>query len=152
MPCQPSGFQLLNSLYVNIKTDICDSVVHGPSPLHEDLCEIYLRNPRYPHVVRRVTRSPGERHLLPTTVETETGFRLASAAYEGPQSREPLLTPRENFTAKSNILRIHCATHIAFFSCLTRPCYDPECKSPSRVAANFVSRQTISTFTLHTHH
>lgn len=30
------------------------------SPMHEALCEVNLRNPRYLHIVRRVTQPPGE--------------------------------------------------------------------------------------------
>lgn len=34
-------------LFVNIQTDVCDIVVYGPSPMHEALCEVNLRNSRY---------------------------------------------------------------------------------------------------------
>lgn len=52
-----------NRFFVNAQSDICVSLCHGASPMHEALCEDNSRNPRYPHIVRRVTRSPGE-HLV----------------------------------------------------------------------------------------
>jgi len=44
---------------VNIKTDICDTILHDPSPMHEARHRPIRRNPRYLNTVRRVAPYSG---------------------------------------------------------------------------------------------
>ena len=46
-------------LLVNIKTDIRDTILHDPSPMHEARHRPIRRNPRYLHTVRRVAPYSG---------------------------------------------------------------------------------------------
>ena len=43
-------------LLVNVQADICDSLSHDPSPMHEARHRTIRRNPRHLHSARRVTR------------------------------------------------------------------------------------------------
>src|SRR4029079_4728704 len=65
-------------LLVNIKTDVGDSLLHDPPPMHEARHRIIRRNPRSLHKVRRVTPpqadmwSRGPRYQLQGAVRLES--------------------------------------------------------------------------------